>query len=481
MSLNNYIINILPIGDSITDGAGTHSGYRFFLHNLLYKSGINFRFAGPKKAHDPRMPERYYYHAGYGGNTIGPDNSRNGNIFSRLPDILKEKIDIALLMMGRNNYFQSIDLDKIDEVYYNFIKEMLLYQPEMHIFVGSMNYSKAGNSPNDPALSGLNRLLPDVCEKLKNEGHNVYFVDIAGITNLGEVDFKPHDNTHPNDIGQEKIAKAWFDAILPILKDMNKPDDNQIRVKEFRLNKNRLTLNANDEFQMLPVFTPSNPDEFTVIWSSSDSDTVKIDSLGRVTAVKPGKATIYGECIDGGFISSCEIEVTEAKTVNTSVIFDNAFSNRENWTGDIERIGDNNIIMWFIRKDYKINTVQKFTPSNNFMLHVKYEITDNKGIYFGNYTSFKFNNLEMRIIDGASSFEVRYNGEILATHNSYFEIEPRTYTLKYYNGRIEMYKGGELIISVDKQIELSSSHIELYSSEGERFCMINDLKLVEII
>ncbi|MBQ5890677.1 MAG: hypothetical protein IIW73_06985, partial [Clostridia bacterium] len=78
MNSNKEVINILPIGDSITDGAGTHSGYRFFLHNLLYKSGINFRFAGPKKAHDPRMPERYYYHAGYGGNTIGPDNSRNG-------------------------------------------------------------------------------------------------------------------------------------------------------------------------------------------------------------------------------------------------------------------------------------------------------------------------------------------------------------------------------------------------------------------
>ena len=78
MNSNNEVINILPIGDSITDGAGTHSGYRFFLHNLLYKSGINFRFAGPKKAHDPRMPERYYYHAGYGGNTIGPDNSQPG-------------------------------------------------------------------------------------------------------------------------------------------------------------------------------------------------------------------------------------------------------------------------------------------------------------------------------------------------------------------------------------------------------------------
>ena len=72
------------------------------------------------------------------------------------------------------------------------------------------------------------------------------------------------------------------------------------------------------------------------------------------------------------------------------------------------------------------------------------------------------------------------NGEILATHSSYFEIEPRTYTLKYSNGKIEMYKGGELIISVDKEIKLSSSDIELYSNEGERFCIISDLKLVEI-
>lgn len=114
------------------------------------------------------------------------------------------------------------------------------------------------------------------------------------------------------------------------------------------------------------------------------------------------------------------------------------------------------------------------------MLQMKYEITDNKGIYFNNYTSLKFNNLEMRIVDGASSFEILYNGEILATHSSYFEIEPRTYTLKYSNGKIEMYKGGELIISVDKEIKLSSSDIELYSNEGERFCIISDLKLVEI-
>ena len=166
MSQLPRIINILPLGDSITDGAGTHSGYRFFLHNLLIKSGISFRFVGPKQTVDPRMADRYQNHAGYGGNTIGPDNSRNGNIFSRLPDVMKSDVDIVLLMMGRNNYFQAIDLDRIDEVYYNFVHEVIKYKPDAHIFVGTMNYSKAGNSPDDPALSGLNALLPSVCPKI---------------------------------------------------------------------------------------------------------------------------------------------------------------------------------------------------------------------------------------------------------------------------------------------------------------------------
>ena len=481
MNSNKEVISILPIGDSITDGAGTHSGYRFFLHNLLYKSGINFRFAGPKKAHDPRMPERYYYHAGYGGNTIGPDNSRNGNVFSRLPEILKERIDIALLMLGRNNYFQCIDLDRIDEVYYNFIKEMLSHQPEMHIFVGSMNYSKAGNSPNDPALSGLNRLLPGVCDKLKNEGHNVYFVDIATITNLGPVDFKPYDNTHPNDIGQEKIAKAWFNAILPVVKELNKPDHNQIRIENFRLNTDNLKLKVNEEFHLLPIFTPSNPDEFTVLWSSSDNQTVKVDTLGRITASKEGKATIYGECLNGGFISSCDIEVSKAIPRKMAPIFECSFSDKEKWTGNVNYIDNNNVILWFIRSQCKINTVKKLTSSNKFILQFEYEVTDNKGKYFGTYTSLKFNGLEMRIYDGTTKFEVRYNDEILATHNSFFDIEARTYRMEYNNGKISLYKGGETIISVDKEIELSPSDIELYSNEGERLCIISNIKLFNLL
>lgn len=482
MEEQSQAVNILPLGDSITDGAGTYSGYRFFLHNLLYKSGINFRFAGTKKAYDPRMPERYYYHAGYGGNTIGPDNSRNGNIFSHLEEIMREKIDIILLMMGRNNYFQSIDLDRIDTVYYNFIHEILKYQPDVHIFIGTMNYSKAGNTPNDPALSGLNRLLPSVYKRLYDEGHNVHFVDIAAVTNLGKPDFNDYDNTHPNDVGQEKIAKAWFDEILPVAKELSdrtkKPDS--VRVSGLSLNKSELHLAAGEEYQLKPVFTPENPDEFTVFWHSSNESAVKINSLGRLTAVGCGSAEIIAESLDGGFTAKCEIDVKEADITDKTVLFENAFDSSERWTGNTEIIADGQIVMWFIRRDFKLESKETIKTSDRFQIEVDYEIKDNKGKYFGSYASFKLNGLEMRICEGASSAKILYNGNVLGSWNSYFDIERRIFTLRYDRGKITLFKGGEVLIETTQEIKPAASKIEVYSSEGERFCFIRGINIFNL-
>ncbi len=483
-TISQQTVNILPIGDSITDGAGTHSGYRYFLHNLLYKAGVNFKFVGPKKAYDPRMPDRYLNHAGYGGNTIGPDKSQNGNIFDRLPDILNRPVDIALLMLGRNNYFQSIDLDRIDEVYYNFVKEMLKYQPEMHVFIGTMNYSKSGNDPDDPALSGLNLLLPDVCKRLISEGYNIHFVDIATESNLGEVDFKPHDNTHPNDIGQEKIARVWFDAILPIAKKMSdslSKKQDIVRVEAFELAQKQLDLRVGNEVQLTPIFTPSNPDEFAVLWTSSDDETVKIDTHGRLEAIKAGCAEITAESLDGGIIAKCRIAVSENKEIEKTVIFDNAFSSRDKWLGNNEMINDNVILMWFIRKDFAVSSVEKVNVSDRFEISMRYEITDNKGMVFGHFTSVKFGGLEMRIGEGATLYQILVDGEVVAEQKSYHDIETRVYTLRYNKGEITLFKGGEILAKAFAEIDFVPSDIKLYSNEGERFCIIHNLKICDLI
>ncbi len=482
MSKQPKIINILPLGDSITDGAGTHSGYRFFLHNMLIESGISFRFVGPKKAFDPRMPDRYQYHAGYGGNTIGPDNSKSGSIFSRLPDVMKSDVDIVLLMMGRNNYFQGIDLDRIDEVYYNFVHEVLKYKPHAHIFIGTMNYSKAGNTPDDPALSGLNALLPSVCDKLKAEGHNVYFVDIATRSNLGNIDFYNHDNTHPNDIGQEKIARVWFDSILPLAKELNdkSADCDDIKVEKLCLDNSRLDLKVGESYQLSPLFLPEKPYEFTTVWTS-DNNSVTVDTLGRVTAEKCGNATITAKHISSGLTAKCEIRVEDAIIEKETVIADKLFESADNWLGDNNMVNENKILMWFIHKDFKIATKEKFKLSNRFKFRFNYFITDNKGIKFGNYFSFKFGGLEVRFIDGMTSAQILFENEVLGEWESYPEIENRVYSLCYDNGEITLSKEGERLIHATKNIDFVPSSVEIYSNEGERFCIIENISISDII
>ncbi len=483
MSLQPKIINILPLGDSITEGAGTHSGYRFFLHNLLIENGISFRFVGPKKAYDPRMADRYQYHAGYGGNTIGPDNSRNGNLFSRLPDILKCDVDIILLMMGRNNYFQNIDLDRIDEVYYNFVKEILKYKPNVHIFIGTMNYSKGGNIPSDTALKGLNPLLPAVCKRLKNEGYNIHFTDIATRSNLCEVEFYPHDNTHPNDIGQEKIARVWFEDILPLAKELNQEKeehDDDIIPDDFRLKESELTIKENEEYQLNTVFTPHKPYEFSTVWES-DNKCVKVDTFGRITANSCGSATVTARHLESGMISKCNVTVNRASVQEEQVIAENLFSSADNWTGDTNMVNESRILMWFIHRDFKINTKEKFKTSKRFKISFEYQITDNKGVLFGNYFCVKFGALEVRLYDGVTSAEILVDGKTLGKWESYPEIESRFYSLCYDDGQITLYKGGERLITCSQKIEFVPSDIELYSSEGERFCLTRNLSISNLI
>ena len=49
-------VNITCIGDSITHGVGTFSGYRYYLYENLYKQGLKFNFVGPYTTNEPRLP-----------------------------------------------------------------------------------------------------------------------------------------------------------------------------------------------------------------------------------------------------------------------------------------------------------------------------------------------------------------------------------------------------------------------------------------
>ena len=59
-------VRIACIGDSITQGTGTYSAYRYYLYRNLISAGATFTYVGSEKRADPRLPQQYQYH---GGNT----------------------------------------------------------------------------------------------------------------------------------------------------------------------------------------------------------------------------------------------------------------------------------------------------------------------------------------------------------------------------------------------------------------------------
>lgn len=61
---------------------------------------------------------------------------------------------------------------------------------------------------------------------------------------------------------------------------------------------------------------PSNADNRTVVWSSSDASIVDVDDNGLVTAYTSGTAEITVKCNDGGFTASCTISVNNMFTAS---------------------------------------------------------------------------------------------------------------------------------------------------------------------
>ena len=56
---------------------------------------------------------------------------------------------------------------------------------------------------------------------------------------------------------------------------------------------------------------PDNATNRAVLWKSSDSSVVEVDTNGRVTAVKAGTAVVTVATVDGGFTATCTITVED--------------------------------------------------------------------------------------------------------------------------------------------------------------------------
>jgi lysophospholipase L1-like esterase len=292
-------INILPLGDSITDGAGynpAHSSYRDELYELLNNAAYAFNFVGTRTSNynDNNGNNISLNHDGMP--SIRADQIIDGGLeqASLMTKLNQYDIDIVLLHAGTNDIIQESASSINDNSHAttkveieNIITILQAKNPQVTILV-----AKVIPIYQNPDWSlGLNVLLTETwADSVSTNSSKVIIVNQhSGMTandysdgDLGQI------GVHPNQSGEDKMAQKWFDAMTPL----------DIFANQLRLDP-ELTVTApasryfGNDITLTTLTTTSNSD--APITFSSTSPTVCSISQDTIHPLTDGNCTILVE------------------------------------------------------------------------------------------------------------------------------------------------------------------------------------------
>ena len=84
-----------------------------------------------------------------------------------------------------------------------------------------------------------------------------------------------------------------------------------IHVSSVSLNETTLNIETGDRYTLVATVLPSDADDKSVSWSSSDESVATVTSKGKITAKGAGQAIITVTTTDGGLTASCTVNVTQ--------------------------------------------------------------------------------------------------------------------------------------------------------------------------
>ncbi len=191
---------LLCIGDSITQGGSTFTGYRQVLIPELRKRGLAFECIGPQQ-------DATSAHAGYGGKNTAFLKGISREIYQKYP------ADIVLIHSGHNSFSKDRPVPGILADTEAIIRNIHAINPKARVLLAQVIPS--GKLPKYDYIPELNRKLPELAARMRQAGISVTTV------NLEEgFDWRKdtvEDRVHPSASGARKMADAWLKALLPLL------------------------------------------------------------------------------------------------------------------------------------------------------------------------------------------------------------------------------------------------------------------------
>ena len=149
-------------------------------------------------------------------------------------------------------------------------------------------------------------------------------------------------------------------------------------VTSISINRTSLTMEALDTFQLTASVNPSNAEDKTITWETSDPAIATVDETGLVTALAKGTATITVKAMDGsGVTKECKVTVTNTAHVCKTV---EEFESPHNYP-------DNCNDFWVYTQEGMTKLIVTFDERTNIEDGFDYlYIYDSQGNEIGKYT-----------------------------------------------------------------------------------------------
>lgn len=213
--------SVMPLGDSITDGAGSSHGgsYRVELFRLSLMNNKKLTFvgsheSGPTMVDNVMFPKKQEGHSGW---TIDDGGGRTG-LYPKMQEWLtKTPPHIVTLMIGTNDVDISLDLANAPMRLGLLLDRIIQYAPNALIVVAQM-VPTTDDTENQRVMT-YNNAIPGLVKSRADAGKHVTMVDMYGgfTKNANYKTEYMTDKLHPKDAGYVAMANIWWASVGPFL------------------------------------------------------------------------------------------------------------------------------------------------------------------------------------------------------------------------------------------------------------------------
>ncbi|GAB3970404.1 SGNH/GDSL hydrolase family protein [Actinoallomurus acanthiterrae] len=199
---SNGGVRVMPLGDSITDGATVPGGYRIGLWQRFVNAGYRVDFVGSLSNGPASLGD--HDHEGHSGWRIDQiDANIAGWLHTSTPHTV-------LLHIGTNDVLQNYDLANAPARLSALIDHITANVPTAEVFVATI--IPLGGDSREANVRTFNAAIPGIVQSKAGAGEHVHLVDMhAALTAADLV-----DGVHPNATGYDKMAATWYTALKSV-------------------------------------------------------------------------------------------------------------------------------------------------------------------------------------------------------------------------------------------------------------------------